>query len=173
MFILNFELYLFVNALFFTEDYLTEMLYKNPSFADYINRFVDRLGYISLIGIIIEYIMNFFFYEEKYIERIFKRERDDIHALEYEMMQIIKYIKIRFYLFFIVCFIFGILIWYYIFCFNNIYPSMVNEWIITSIFIYIIMQILYLLKLLSETIIRFIAFKCKSERFFRISQFLS
>ena len=149
------------------------MLYKNPSFADYINRFVDRLGYISLIGIIIEYIMNFFFYEEKYIERIFKRERDDIHALEYEMMQIIKYIKIRFYLFFIVCFIFGILIWYYIFCFNNIYPSMVNEWIITSIFIYIIMQILYLLKLLSETIIRFIAFKCKSERFFRISQFLS
>ena len=173
LFILNFELYLFVNALFFTEDYLTEMLYKNPSFADYINRFVDRLGYISLIGIIIEYIMNFFFYEEKYIKRIFKRERDDIHALEYEMMQIIKYIKIRFYLFFIVCFIFGIFIWYYIFCFNNIYPSMVNEWIITSIFIYIIMQILYLLKLLSETIIRFIAFKCKSERFFRISQFLS
>ena len=173
LFILNLELYLFVNALFFTEDYLTEMLYSNPSFTDYIKIFFDRVAYIAIIGIIIDYIISLFFYEEKYIKRIFKRERDDVQTLEYEMMNIIKYIKIRFYLFFITCFIFGIFIWYYIFCFNNIYPSMVKEWIITSILIFIIMQILYFLKLLLETIIRFISFRCKSERLFRISQFLS
>ena len=173
LFILNIELYLFVNALFFTEDYLTEMLYNDSSFLDYIKRFIDRIAYIALIGIIIDYIINFFFYEEKYIKRIFKRERDDINNLEYEMLQIIKYIKIRYYLFFAICFVFGIFIWYYIFCFNNIYPSMVNEWIITSIIIFLVMQILYLLKLLLETIIRFISFKCKSERLFKISQFLS
>ena len=173
LFILNIELYLFVNGLFFTEDYLTDMLYSNPSFTDYIKRFTDRIAYIAIIGIIIDYIISLFFYEEKYIKRVFKRERDDINALEYEMMQIMKYIKIRYYLFFIVCFIFGIFIWYYIFCFNNIYPSMIKEWIVTSILIFIIMQILYLLKLLLETIIRLISFKCKSERLFRISQFLS
>ena len=139
LFILNIELYLFVNALFFTEDYLTEMLYNDSSFLDYIKRFIDRIAYIALIGIIIDYIINFFFYEEKYIKRIFKRERDDINNLEYEMLQIIKYIKIRYYLFFAICFVFGIFIWYYIFCFNNIYPSMVNEWIITSIIIFLVM----------------------------------
>ena len=127
LFILNIELYLFVNGLFFTEDYLTDMLYSNPSFTDYIKRFTDRIAYIAIIGIIIDYIISLFFYEEKYIKRVFKRERDDINALEYEMMQIMKYIKIRYYLFFIICFIFGILIWYYIFCFNNIYPSMIKE----------------------------------------------
>ena len=110
LFILNIELYLFVNGLFFTEDYLTDMLYSNPSFTDYIKRFTDRIAYIAIIGIIIDYIISLFFYEEKYIKRVFKRERDDINALEYEMMQIMKYIKIRYYLFFIVCFIFGIFI---------------------------------------------------------------
>ena len=54
LFILNIDLYFFVNGLFFTEDYLSEMLYdKNVNFLDYASRFMDRIYYMTLIGIII------------------------------------------------------------------------------------------------------------------------
>ena len=174
LFILNVDLYFFVNGLFFTEDYLSEMLYdKNVNFFDFASRFIDRLYYITLIGIIISYIMNCFFFEERIIKKTFKREKNNEIILKYEMSQFIKNIKSRYNSFIIICFFAAIIIWYYAFCFNNIYPSMKKEWIITSVIIIFAMQFVYFLKLLVETIIRFIAIKCKSERLFKISQFLS
>ena len=89
------------------------------------------------------------------------------------MIKIMKNIKLRYNIFIILCFVFGIFIWYYVFCLNNVYPSMKKEWIITSIITFFVMQILYLLKLLLETIIRFITIKCKSERLFIFSKLLS
>ena len=174
LFILNIDLYFFVNGLFFTEDYLSEMLYdKNVNFFDFASRFIDRIYYITLIGIIISYVMDCFFFEERVIRKIFKRNKDNVLLLKYEMSQIIKNIKNRYNSFIIICFVASIFIWYYVFCFNNIYPSMKKEWIITSIITIFAMQFIYFLKLLLETIIRFIAIKCKSERLFKINQFLS
>ena len=174
LFILNVDLYFFVNGLFFTEDYLSEMLYdKNVNFFDFASRFIDRLYYITLIGIIISYIMNCFFFEERIIKKTFKREKNNEIILKYEMSQFIKNIKSRYNSFIIICFVAAIIIWYYVFCFNNIYPSMKKEWIITSVIMIFAMQFVYFLKLLLETIIRFIAIKCKSERLFKISQFIS
>ena len=158
----------------FQEDYLSEMLYdKNVNFFDFALRFINRLYYITLINIIISYCINCFFFEERVIKKIFKREKNNELILKYEMFQIIKNIKSRYNLFIIICFVAAIFIWYYSFCFNNIYPSMAKEWIITSVIIIFVMQFVYFLKLLLETIIRFIAIKCKSERLFKISQFLS
>ena len=50
---------------------------------------------------------------------------------------------------------------------------MKNEWIKSSILIIIIMQIVYILKILLETIIRFISFKLKSERIYKLSLIIS
>ena len=88
------------------------------------------------------------------------------------MSQIIKNIKNRYNSFIIICFIVALFVWYYAFCFNNIYPSMKKEWIITSVIIIFAMQVLYFVKLLLETIIRFVGIKCKNERLFKLSQFL-
>ena len=174
LFILNIDLYFFVNGLFFTEDYLSEMLYdKNVNFLDYASRFMERLYYITLVGIIIGYVMNCFFFEERIIKKLFKREKNNLLVLQYEMSQLIKNIKNRYNSFIIICFVVAIFVWYYVFCFNNIYPSMKKEWIITSVILIFVMQFIYFLKLLLETIIRFIAIKCKSERLFKFSQFLS
>ena len=171
---LNFELYFFINGLFFNEDYLKELLYdKDSNFWDFISRFAKRISYIAIIGIITGYVIDFFFFEERTIKRIYKREKDDIKTMKDELYGLIKNIKIRYCIFIILCFIFGVFIWYYIFCFNNVYPSMIKELVITTIIIYIIMQIIYLVLTILETIIRFIALKCKSERLFKISQFLS
>ena len=172
--VLNFELYFFINGLFFNEDYLKELLYdKDSTFWDFIQRFAKRISYIAIIGIITGYVIDFFFFEERTIKRIYKREKDDIKTMKSELYGLIKNIKIRYCIFIILCFIFGVFIWYYIFCFNNIYPSMIKELVITTIIIYIIMQIIYLIITFLETIIRLIALKCKSERLFKISQFLS
>ena len=174
LFILNVDLYFFVNGLFFTEDYLSEILYdKDASFLDFIMRFIDRIYYITFIGIIINYIINCFFFEENVIKKLFKREKNNLFILKYEMAQIIKNIKNRYNLFIAICFFVSIVVWYYVFCFNNIYPSMKKEWIITSIITIFAMQFLNFLRILLETIIRFIAIKCKSERLFKISQFIS
>ena len=119
------------------------------------------------------YIINFFFFEEKIIKKLFKREKNNITSLQYEMCKIIKNIKNRYDLFVLICFFVAIIVWYYVFCFNNIYPSMKKEWIITSIVIVFAMQLVNFFKILLESIIRFIGIKCKSERIFKISQFLA
>ena len=174
LFILNIDLYFFVNGLFFTEEYLSEMFnVKNNSVFELIDRFADRIFYITLIGIIINYIADFFFYEENTIKKIFKREKNNILFLKYEMSLITKNIKSRYNSFIIICFIVALLIWYYVFCFNNIYSSMKEEWIITSIIIIFVMQIVYFLKMFLEACIRFISLKCKSEKLYKFSLFLS
>ena len=73
------------------------MLYdKDTSFLDFIMRFIDRIYYITFIGIIINYIMNCFFFEENVIKKLFKREKNNLFILKYEMAQIIKNIKNRY-----------------------------------------------------------------------------
>ena len=173
LFILNIDLYFFVNGLFFTEDYLSELFeIKKDSFFELIDRFADRIVYITLIGIIVNYIADFFFYEERTIKKLFKREKRNILVLKYEMSQIIKNVKSRYNLFILICFIIAIFVWYYVFCFNNIYPSMKIEWIITSVIIIFVLQIIYFLKLLLESCIRFLSLKYKSEKLFKLSLFL-
>ena len=174
LFIMNVDLNFFVNGLFFTEEHL-EVVFnlQNDSFLNIIDRFMDRVLYITLIDIIINYVSDFFFYEERIIKKIFKREKENILFLKYEMAQITKNIKSRYNSFIIVCFSFAIFVWYYAFCFNNIYPSMKIEWIITSIIIIFVMQAFDFLKILLETCIRFISLKCKSEKLFKFSTFLS
>ena len=174
LFIMNIDLNFFVNGLFFTEEHLDELYtLKNDSFLNIIDRFTDRIIYITLIEIIIDYISDFFFFKERTIKKILKREKENILFLKYEMAQIAKNIKNRYNLFIFICFLVSIFVWYYAFCFNNIYPSMKIEWLITSVIIIFFMQVFEFLKLLLQTCVRFISIKCKSEKLFKLSNFLS
>ena len=134
---------------------------------------MDRFLYTTLVGVILNYIIDCFFVEEKKLKRILKREKDSEIILKYEITQIFKIIKKRYLYFIIISFIITILTWYYIFCFNNIYPHMKSDWIKSSIVIIFIMQILSIMLCLLEAILRFLSFKCKSEKIFKIILFLS
>ena len=138
-----------------------------------IPRSIDRFFYTTLVGVIIGYVIDCFFYEEKKIKGIFKREKNIILILKYEISQIIRGIQRRNKLFIILSFFIIIITFYYIFCFNNIYVHMRNEWIKSSIIIIIVMQILSILACLLEAILRFISFRCKSEKIYKISLLLS
>ena len=174
-FILDIDLYLFINALFINENYVSEIFNskKDENFFSFIPRSMDRFLYATIVGVILNYIIDCFFVEEKKLKGTLKREKDSELILKYEVTQIIKTIKKRYLYFIIVSFIITILTWYYVFCFNNIYPHMKSDWIKSSIVIIIIMQILSILLCLLESILRFLSFKCKSEKIFKISLFLS
>ena len=174
--ILNFDLYLIINGLFFNESYISDLLNSSSdanTLLSFINRIIDRIAIITLTGLIINYIVEFFFVEEKKIKRILRIEKDNVVVLKYEIVQIIKNSYNRYNIFIILSSIIMIFSLYYIFCFNNVYPCIKGEWLKSSFIIICIMQILPLFLCFLETVIRFISFKCKSERLFRLSMFFS
>ena len=175
LFDLNICLYLFINGLFFTEDYISQMftVSEDEGIIPFIERFSERFIYITLVGVIIGYIIECFFIDEKKIKGILKREKENLFILKYEITQIIKNVINRYNSFILLSLFISIFILYYIFCFNNIYPSMKGEWIKSSIIIFFTMQGLSILQSFVETSIRFIAFKCKSEKMYKISLLLS
>ena len=175
LFILDIDLYFCVNALFFNEEYVSEVFHlkEKDNFFSFVPRSINRFFYTTLVGVIVGFVTELFFIEERRIKRIFKREKDNIIILKYEVTEIIKDIKRRNRNFIFISLFIIIFSLYYIFCFNNVYPHMRAEWVKSSILIILVMQILSLLVCLLETIIRFISFKCKSEKIYKIGLLLS
>ena len=172
---LQIDLYFFINGLFYNEEYIKKIfdLGDEDTLYKAFLRFTDNLFYAFLVGIIINYIIEFFFIEEKKIRVTLKREKDNLLILKYEMVQIIKDINARYISFIIISFIILLFTWYHLYCFNNIYPHIQKEWLIFSILIIICVQILSLISSFMETIIRFLSFRFKSEKLFKLSLLLS
>ena len=84
-----------------------------------------------------------------------------------------KEIKIRYNIFIIIAGVYSIFSWYYISCFNNIYPHMKNEWIKSSIFIILLVHIFSIFVTLIETLLRFLSFEFKSEKMYKASLWLA
>ena len=175
LFILNFILYFVVIGLFYSEDYIKQLYHlddKKEHFFSYITRSIDKFIYTTLVSIIIGYIVDCFFLEEKKVKGIFKREKENINNLRKEIINIIKEIQTRYITFIIIIFVILFIALYYLLCFNYVYPKTQIEWIKASVTIFIIMQILSCLKCLLETCLRFLSFKCKSEKLFKLSKLL-
>ena len=67
LFILDIDLYLFVNGLFFSEEYNSIVFNSSDDegFLNFIERFMNRFLYITFVGVILNYIIDCFFVEEK------------------------------------------------------------------------------------------------------------
>ena len=173
--ILNFELYFLINGLFFNEEYISQVFHSNEEkyFSNFIFRFTENCFYTTFVGVFVNYIIDCFFVEEKKVKGILKREKNNLLILNYEIVQLSKNIQKRYKYFIVVSFIISSLNWYYVSCFNNIYPYTKGEWIKTSVMIIIVMQILSILVSFLESIIRYISFKCKSEKLYGIIHYFS
>ena len=175
LFILNINLYFLVNGLLFSEDYISELYHSNlkEKFFSFAYRAYKRCIYTTIVGGFIGLIIDFMFVEEKKVKRLFIREKEKIKNVYNEMYFIIKKIKRNYIIFMIICFIIAIFSWYYLSCFNNVYPGCKNEWIKSSIAIIIIFQLLSLLSVLAASLIRSISFKLKSERIYKLMRYFS
>ena len=173
--LLNIDLYFVINGLFFNEEYISEVYHSDEqeSFSAFLFRFSENCFYTTFVGVFVNYIIDCFFVEEKKIKGILKREKNNIFFLNYEITQLIKNIISRYKYFIVVSFVITSFTWYYVSCFNNIYPYTKGEWIKTSVLIIIVMQILSILVSLLEAIIRYFSFRYKSEKLYRIIHWLS
>ena len=173
--LLNIDLYFVVNGLFFSEEYLSELFNSNEeeTFFSFVPRSFSRFFYCTMVGLVVGIIIDCIFIEEKKVKRIFLREKEDPMQLRYEISLTVKSIKTRYTVFIFLCIFISIISWYYISCFNNTYLGVRGEWIKSSIIIIIIMQIISILSVLLQAILRSLSFHYKSEKLFKMKQFLS
>ena len=175
LFLLNIDLYFVINGFFYNEEYLSALFNskEEEAFFSYITRSFSNFVYATLVGVIIGLIIDCIFIEESKVKRIFLREKGNPVQLRYEISITTKSIKKRYIIFILLCFFISIISWYYVSCFNHVYPGIKIEWIKSSITIIIIMQILSIFVILLEAIVRDLSFHYKSEKLYRFKQFLS
>ena len=174
LFDLNIILYFVINGLFFSEDYISEIyhLKEKETFFSYFPRSIQRLIYTTIVSLVINVIVECFMINESKIKGIFIREKENQVILKHEIILLMKKLSKSVFLFFIISLVFYLLFFYYLLCFNYVYPNMQIEWIKSSITIVIIMQFLSILSCFIQTILRFMSFKCKIEKMYKISRLL-
>ena len=165
------ELYFIVNALFYTEEYLSEIFYidEKDSFFAFAPRRINHFIYIFAVIGIISYAIGYCFIEERKIKKMFIRNKEGEMKLKYEISLILKDIQSRFTILIIINIFINIIGFIYISCFNNVYPNSKEEWIKSSLFIIFVTQLINLIITFSQSLIRYIAIKCNSEKFFKLS----
>ena len=176
LFTLNLVLYFVINGLFISEDYISELYNINEeeeNFFSFLPRSITRLIYTTIVSLIIDYITGFFFLGEKKVQGIFKRDKDNRVILKENIDNLINTLKTRYISFIIVVFVILLMSLYYLLCFNYVYPKTQIEWVKSSIAIIIIIQILSILKILLEAILRFLSFECESEHLFKFGKIFS
>ena len=175
VFILTVLFYFVVNGLLFSEDVIQELFDIDESeenFFSFFTRSISRIIYSSLVAIVIGIITDLFFIEERRLKLIFIRGKKDKFIIKKNILDLINDIKKRNIAFIIISSVLLIIGFFYLLCFNYVYPYSQIEWIKSSITIVIIMQILSLLKCLLESGLRYLSFKCKSEKIYKVGKLL-
>ena len=175
LFILYLDLYLLMNGIFYSDSYISEIFNstKKETLLSFISRSYYRFIYALTFTKIIEFITKFFLVENNEIRKILLRKRKNKRSLKNEILKLLKRICKKINILLVINYIIIIFSWYYISCFNNVYPNIKIEWIKSSLFIIFIVQILPFILGFFETCIRFISIKCNSEKLFKISLLLS
>ena len=174
LFILTLILYCTINGLFYGEDAISEIYHieGDDSFFGFFPRSITRYIYSAIVGVIIGVIIDLFFVNERKMKGIFNREKKNIVNLKVKITKLSKEIVIRYLAFVIFVLVLFLLLMFYLLCFNYVYPHTQGEWVKSSIFLIILMQILSILVALLQTGLRFLGFHFKSEKLYKLSKLL-
>ena len=175
LFIIYIDLFFTVSLNFFDNDYISEIFYStdNMNFFEYFKKSFSYIATSIILITLITYFMQFFFYDKKFIRYELKKKKDDVIKLKLKIIRIIKSIKRSYIAFIIISYILSIFSWYYVACFNDVYPNIKNHWIQLTINIIIVMQIITLILPFLEACLRFLAIKCNSEKIYKLSTYIN
>ena len=173
--IIDIEVCFVINGMFINEEYVSKLFHstKEEKFMSFLSRSINRIIYTIISSILVSYIVGCFFVEEKRLKSIFKYEKNNPNLIKYDISLVIREIKWRYNLFILLTFIGSIFSWYYISCFNNIYPHMKIEWIKSNVFIILLVHLISVIVTLIETLLRFVSFEIKSEKIYKASLWLA
>ena len=171
IYILSIDLYLVINGLFFSENYIDEIYLstKEEKFFSFIPRSISRIIYTSIVTVIVNFLINCILIYEDKIRSTIIREKNDINIMRGEIGKILYRMEKNIKIFIFVNFILMLISWYYISCFNHAYFYTKKEWIKSSVFIIIIAEIFPFLYALIIAVLRTISLLCKSEQIYKIS----
>ena len=167
--ILIIELYFLITALFYTEDYISDLFYSDEKdgFLSFMSRRSYEIIYTMMIMGIIGYFCSYFFDSDEYLRRLFTKK---IQAnLNSALNDFVKMIKLKFIILIVISIIISIFSFVYIACFNVVYPYLKNEWIKSSIITFLLMQIVNLLSTLLGTCCRYLSIRWNNIKLFRLS----
>ena len=119
MFFFSFSLYYTINALFFTDDTIHEIHQSSGKF-DFIYQ-LPQILYSSLISAFINALIKFLSLTEKNILSLKNESWSKYYEKKIE--NVIKCLKIKFILFYLLAFIFLIFFWFYLSCFCAVYKN--------------------------------------------------
>ena len=119
LFLFSFVLYYAINALFFNDSTMHKIYEEDGSF-NFIYQ-ISHIIYSSIITGVITSLIKLLSLSNKTILLI--KNKTIITNLDMKLIQTIKYLCIKFILFFIFCFGFSILFWYYLSCFSAVYKN--------------------------------------------------
>ena len=119
LFFFSFALYYSTNALFFN-DSLMHKIYEDNGIFNFAYQ-INIIIYSSIISIIVTTIVKYLSLSQKNILKIKNEEK--IKNLKKVGKNVLKCLKVKFILFFIICFIFLILFWCYLGCFGAVYKN--------------------------------------------------
>ena len=154
-FIIRIDLYMFVNTLFYNEEYVRDLYYsdKEETFLSFIPISLNRIIYTFIASGVLNFIISLLFPTENKIKNNLLRKKN-LKEIKSKLFFSTKNIISNYWIFIIINYILTIFCWYYISCFNNVYLYLKIEWIKSSIFIILIIQLRMSIKFKSEKIYR-------------------
>ena len=173
-FLLKMDFYLLFNGLIYNEEFLIK-LYEdnnNNSFINFISRYFEHLLYIFIIMKILDEFIECFFIEEKRLKGIFIRGKNELKKIKENLLIFIKKIEKYYFIFILINYIITFLSMVYVSCFNDVYYYTTIEWIKSSLFFLIVIQIISVFIILCETIVRYLGIKYRNEKLFKLSKIL-
>ena len=173
-FIIKIDLYIVVNALFYNEDYISNLYYSHEkeNFFSFIPRSLNRIIYTSVVSTALDFMISLLFPTEHKIKNILIRKRNNLKEMKIKIIESMKKIINNYRLLIILSYVITIISWFYISCFNNVYTYIKYEWIKSSIVIIVVIQIISIGGCFLFTLLRFISIALKSEKLFRLSNYL-
>ena len=120
LFILSFSLYLTINGFFFSDATMHKLTIDNGKY-DFIFQ-LPQLFYSSIIPVIFNNFMKFLSLSARDVINFKNENINQSKAIE-ESKEIIRCLKIRFLIFFVLCFSLMIFFWYFIACFCAVYTN--------------------------------------------------
>ena len=155
-------------------DFISEIYHSEENnFFNFLPRSLDRVFYATIVKVLVAYISDCFFIEEKKIRMILKSKRTKPKEKKIKLKEVLNITLNRFIFFIIFSFIITLFALYYITCFNYRYYYITDEWIKSSVFIIVSMEMLSILTIFMESSLRFISFRINSEKIYKLSLFFS
>ena len=161
--------FFFLNAMFFTEEYISER-YNSGESLDIIyilKNEISKSVYSSMIGMLIGKVLSLVASSGTSFTKLFRCKTDWNYYVKFK--NLVKDIKRKYIILLVIIFVMTMIYWYFLFIFCTVYKNNQLSWVQSSLISIFINILIPLVICLIVAVIRAIAFKCNNSLLFKIS----